>query len=240
MVEDYVQCKHKRKRVVFPHPLMADILRETYGVLVYQEQIIKSVQVLAGFSLGQADLLRRAIGKKTVEILAEQRLQFVEGCLKNSEFLEQCPQVSTPEEKANEIFDTINYFSGYGFNKSHSVAYGLISYQTAFLKAHYPVQLMAALFNGSINNQDNIINYISECKAMGVKVLPPDVNHSAKTFTVAPAEFRITAITLAHFERDFAGSNPQNDSLPQDWLEPLRNSLKKLKNQDFKDETEFL
>ena len=240
MVEDYVQFKHKRKRVVFPHPLMADILKETYGVLVYQEQIIKSVQVLAGFSLGQADLLRRAIGKKTPEILAEQRIQFVEGCLKNTEFVEQCPQESTPEEKANEIFDTINYFSGYGFNKSHSVAYGMISYQTAYLKAHYPVQLMAALFNGSVNNQDNIINYISECKSMGVKVLPPDVNHSAKTFTVAPTEFRITAITLSHFERDFAGGKPLKDSFTENWLEPLRRSLKKLKNRDFKDEDEFL
>ena len=240
MVEDFVQCKHGRKRVVYPHPLMADILRETYGVLVYQEQIIQGVQVLAGFSLGQADLLRRAIGKKTPEVLAEQRLQFVEGCLKNPEFVEQCPQASTPEEKANEIFDTINYFSGYGFNKSHSVAYGLISYQTAYLKAHYPVQLMAALFNGSINNQDNIISYISECKAMGVKVLPPDVNHSAKTFTVAPTEFRISVRTLVHFERDFSGINPDREAVSEEWLEPLRMSLKRLKNYDFKDEDEFL
>ena len=122
MVEDYVQCKHRRKKVVYPHPLMEDILRETYGVLVYQEQIIKCVQILAGFSLGQADLLRRAIGKKSPEILAEQRTQFVEGCLNNQYFVNLCPQTSTPEEKANEIFDTINYFSGYGFNKSHSVA----------------------------------------------------------------------------------------------------------------------
>ncbi|PQM55544.1 MAG: DNA polymerase III subunit alpha [Deltaproteobacteria bacterium] len=240
MVEDYVQCKHKRKRVIFPHPLMADILKETYGVMVYQEQIIQSVQVLAGFSLGQADLLRRAIGKKTVEILAEQRLQFVEGCLKNTKFVEQCPRESNPENKANEIFDTINYFSGYGFNKSHSVAYGLISYQTAYLKAHYPVQLMAALFNGSVNNQDNIINYISECKAMGVKVLPPDVNLSSKIFTVEPTEFRISDITLAHFERDFSSRKLLGDTFHQDWLEPLRKSLKRLKNRDFKDETEFL
>ena len=197
-VEDYVQCKHRRKKVVYPHPLMEDILRETYGVLVYQEQIIQCVQVLAGFSLGQADLLRRAIGKKSPEILAEQRTQFVEGCLNNQNFVSLCPQTSTPEEKANEIFDTINYFSGYGFNKSHSVAYGLISYQTAFLKAHYPVQLMAALFNGSINNQDNIINYISECKTMGIRVLPPDVNHSTKHFTVALEEFTNTDRTIAH------------------------------------------
>ncbi|MBC8259151.1 MAG: DNA polymerase III subunit alpha [SAR324 cluster bacterium] len=240
MVEDYVQCKHGRKRVVYPHPLMAEILRETYGVLVYQEQIIQGVQVLAGFSLGQADLLRRAIGKKTPEVLAEQRIQFVEGCLKNPEFVEQCPQASTPEEKANEIFDTINYFSGYGFNKSHSVAYGLISYQTAYLKAHYPVQLMAALFNGSINNQDNIISYISECKAMGIKVLPPDVNHSEKTFTVAATEFRISAITLAHFERDFNAANPDRDTVPEDMLEHLKTALKSLKNQNFKEQDQLL
>ena len=240
MVEDYVQCKHGRKRVIYPHPLMADILRETYGVLVYQEQIIQGVQILAGFSLGQADLLRRAIGKKTPEVLAEQRLQFVEGCLKNPEFVEKCPKSSTPEEKANEIFDTINYFSGYGFNKSHSVAYGLISYQTAFLKAHYPVQLMAALFNGSINNQDNVISYISECKAMGVNVLPPDVNHSAKTFTVAPTGFRISVRTISHFERDFCGTSPAKETVPEEWIEPLRNSMKILKNRDFKEEAEFL
>ena len=240
MVEDYVQCKHGRKRVIYPHPLMVDILRETYGVLVYQEQIIQGVQVLAGFSLGQADLLRRAIGKKTPEILAEQRLQFVEGCLKNSEFVEKCPQSSTPKEKANEIFDTINYFSGYGFNKSHSVAYGLISYQTAYLKAHYPVQLMAALFNGSINNQDNIISYISECKAMGIKILPPDVNHSAKTFTVGSSGFKITVRTISHFERDFSGTSPTRETVPEEWFKPLHKSLIFLKNIEFKEENEFL
>ena len=136
--------------------------------------------------------------------------------MNNSEFVEKCPKSSTPKEKANEIFDTINYFSGYGFNKSHSVAYGLISYQTAFLKAHYPVQLMAALFNGSINNQDNIISYISECKAMGINVLPPDVNHSTKTFTVAPNGFRISVRTISHFERDFCGTSPTKETVPEE------------------------
>ncbi len=240
MVEDYVQCKHGKKRVVYPHPLMEGILKETYGVLVYQEQIIKSVQVLAGFSLGESDLLRRAIGKKTPEILNEQRLRFVEGCMKNIQFVEQCPKESNPKEKANEIFDIIYYFSGYGFNKSHSVAYGLISYQTAFLKAHYPVQIMAALFNGAINNQENIINYISECKTMGIKVLPPDVNNSIKTFTVAPEEFKITLLTLAHFERDFMRKNVQADILNEEEVESMMISLKSILNQDFKNEKEFL
>ena len=240
MVEDYVQCKHGRKKVVYPHPLMEDILRETYGVLVYQEQIIQCVQILAGFSLGQADLLRRAIGKKSPDILAEQRTKFVEGCVKNLNFVNLCPQRSTPEEKANEIFDTINYFSGYGFNKSHSVAYGLISYQTAFLKAHYPVQLMAALFNGSINNQDNIINYINECKTMGIKVLPPDVNHSTKHFTVAKAEFRVTEATIVHFEREFVVKRTILDEKTSEWLEPTLESMKKLKNKIFEHEEDFL
>jgi len=240
MVEDYVQCKHNKKRVIYPHPLMEDILKETYGVMVYQEQIIKSVQVLAGFSLGEADLLRRAIGKKNPEVLEEQRLQFVEGCLKNNLFFEQCPKDSNPKDKANEIFDTINYFSGYGFNKSHSVAYGLISYQTAYLKAHYPVQLMAALFNGSINNQDNIISYISECKAMGIKVLPPDVNHSSKTFTVIPKEFVVTSITLNHFDRDFSTEKPQLKILDNEKIEPLRSSIKELLNIEFKNEEDFV
>ncbi len=240
MVEDYVQCKHGRKKVVYPHPLMEDILRETYGVLVYQEQIIQCVQILAEFSLGQADLLRRAIGKKSPDILAEQRTKFVEGCVKNLNFVNLCPQRSTPEEKANEIFDTINYFSGYGFNKSHSVAYGLISYQTAFLKAHYPVQLMAALFNGSINNQDNIINYINECKTMGIKVLPPDVNHSTKHFTVAKAEFRVTEATIAHFEREFVVKRAILDEKTSEWLEPTLESMKKLKNKNFEHEEDFL
>ncbi len=240
MVEDYVQCKHGRKKVVYPHPLMEDILRETYGVLVYQEQIIQCVQILAGFSLGQADLLRRAIGKKSPEILAEQRTQFVEGCVKNLNFVNLCPQRTTPEEKANEIFDTINYFSGYGFNKSHSVAYGLISYQTAFLKAHYPVQLMAALFNGSINNQDNIINYINECKTMGIKVLPPDVNHSTKHFTVGKAEFRITEATIAHFERDFVIKSAVLDEKTSEWFVPILESMKRLKNKNFEHEEDFL
>jgi len=240
MVEDYVQCKHGRKRVIYPHPLMEDILKETYGVLVYQEQIIKSVQVLAGFSLGEADLLRRAIGKKTPEILTEQRKQFVDGCLKNIIFIEQCPKDSNPEDKANEIFDTIDFFSGYGFNKSHSVAYGLISYQTAYLKAHFPVQLMAALFNGSINNQDNIINYISECKAMGIKVLPPDVNKSLKTFTVAPEGFRVSLVTLEHFERDFSGKNVKGEIFNENEVESMRTSLKSILNKDFNNEKEFL
>ncbi len=184
MVEDFIQCKHGRKQIVYPHPLMEPILKETYGVMVYQEQIMQAVQVLAGFTLGQADLLRRAIGKKIAEVLAEQREIFVKGCLSNPTYVEGCRSIS-PEQKANDIFDLIDYFSGYGFNKSHTVAYGLISYQTAYLKAHFPVQFMAALLNCSMSNPDKVVNFISECKEMGIEVLPPDVNQSVNEFTVS-------------------------------------------------------
>ncbi|MEE2716869.1 MAG: DNA polymerase III subunit alpha [SAR324 cluster bacterium] len=186
MVDDFVMCKNGRKPVTFSHPLLAPLLHETYGVMVYQEQIMQIVQVLAGFTLGQSDLLRRAIGKKIPEVLEEQRSKFVEGCLANPEFVSECPQKTTPKEKANEIFDLIHYFSGYGFNKSHTVAYGLISYHTAYLKAHYPVECLAALLNGAIGSPDSVVNYISECKEMGIRVLPPDVNDSEKEFTVTP------------------------------------------------------
>ncbi|MBF0350496.1 MAG: DNA polymerase III subunit alpha [SAR324 cluster bacterium] len=200
MVEDFVQCKHGKKEVIYPHPLLKNILKETYGVMVYQEQIMQAVQVLAGFSLGQADLLRRAIGKKIPEILREQREKFVEGCLKNPEYMTQCPPHVGPADKANEIFDLIDYFSGYGFNKSHTVAYGLISYQTAYLKAHFPVQFMAALLNCSINNPDKIVTFISDCKEMGIQVLPPDVNSSLKEFTVSPLGYKVTDRTLQYLK----------------------------------------
>ena len=202
MVDDFVDCKHG-KTVVYLHPLLEDILCETYGVLVYQEQIMQAVQVLAGFSLGQADLLRRAIGKKIPEILAEQRGKFVEGCLQNTKFVDQCPHVSksgrkqtpTPEEqlktaeaKAGEIFDLIDFFSGYGFNKSHTVAYGFITYRTAYLKAHYPVQFMAALLNCGMGDPDKIVHFIGDCKALEITVLPPDINFSEKEFSVTPLD----------------------------------------------------
>ncbi|MFZ8993904.1 MAG: DNA polymerase III subunit alpha [bacterium] len=234
MVEDFVQCKHGRKKVVYPHPLMAEILKETYGVMVYQEQIMQGVQVLAKFTLGQSDLLRRAIGKKIPEVLAEQRQKFVEGCCANPEFVEGVPRGMSPEEKANEIFDLIDYFSGYGFNKSHTVAYGLISYQTAYLKAHYPVQFMAAVLNSSITNPDKIVNFIGECKEMKIRVLPPDVREGRKQFTVTRQGYRVHKRTLLHLEQ-FQSMNS---------AEPLRNVLRHLLTpmleKDFGTELEFL
>jgi len=213
---------------------MAEILKETYGVMVYQEQIMQGVQVLAKFTLGQSDLLRRAIGKKIPEVLAEQRQKFVEGCCANPEFVEGVPRGMSPEEKANEIFDLIDYFSGYGFNKSHTVAYGLISYQTAYLKAHYPVQFMAAVLNSSITNPDKIVNFIGECKEMKIQVLPPDVREGRKQFTVTRQGYRVHKRTLLHLEQFQSMNN----------AEPIRNVLRHLLTpileKEFGIESEFL
>jgi DNA polymerase-3 subunit alpha len=234
MVEDFVQCKHGRKKVVYPHPLMAEILKETYGVMVYQEQIMQGVQVLAKFTLGQSDLLRRAIGKKIPEVLAEQRQKFVEGCCVNPEFVEGVSRGMSPEEKANEIFDLIDYFSGYGFNKSHTVAYGLISYQTAYLKAHYPVQFMAAVLNSSITNPDKIVNFIGECKEMRIRVLPPDVREGHKQFTVTCQGYRVHKRALLHLERF------QSMESVEFIRNALRHTLTPMLGKDFATELDFL
>ena len=180
MVNDYVERKHGRQKSIYPHPLMESVLKETYGVMVYQEQVMRTVQILAGFSLGEADILRRAIGKKKPEILKEQRNLFVEGCFKKG----------ISQEKSNEIFDLIDKFAGYGFNKSHSAAYGLIGYQTAWLKANYPVDFMAALLTTDRNRPESVVKLIQECKEMNIQVLPPDINESELSFTTVGNKIR--------------------------------------------------
>ncbi|MDT8445997.1 MAG: DNA polymerase III subunit alpha [bacterium] len=189
MVDDFVECKHGRQQIKYTHPLMADVLRETYGVMVYQEQVMRVVQVLAGFSLGQADLLRRAIGKKIQEEMVRQRDHFAEGCAANEEYVKGCGN-QDPYKKAGEIFDLIDHFAGYGFNKSHSAAYALVSYQTAWLKANYKVEFMAALLTADINKPDSIVKLITECREMGIEVLPPDVNQSDMVFTTVDGAIR--------------------------------------------------
>lgn len=181
MVDDYVDVKHARKEAEYPHPLMETVLKETNGVMVYQEQVMRTVQVLAGFSLGQADLLRRAIGKKKEEILLEQRSIFVKGCAEANQI---------EEKLSNYIFDLIDKFAGYGFNKSHSAAYGLIGYQTAWLKAHYPVEFMAALLTVDKNRPESVVKLIHECREMGISVLPPDINKSELDFTTDNGRIR--------------------------------------------------
>ncbi|MDI1311280.1 DNA polymerase III subunit alpha [Prosthecobacter sp.] len=177
-IPDYIKRKKGEEKVDYPHPLLEKISKETYGILVYQEQVMQAANLLAGFSLGQADLLRRAMGKKDAAEMARQRLIFVEGCLKTNEI---------HAKLANSIFDLLEKFAQYGFNKSHSAAYGIVTYRTAYLKANYPVEFMAAVLSYEISNPDKIANFVSECFEMGIKVLPPDVNKSSLKF--APERF---------------------------------------------------
>jgi DNA polymerase III subunit alpha len=175
MVDQFIDCKHKRRAIEYPHPRLEGVLRETYGVFVYQEQVMQAAQVLAGFSLGSADLMRRAMGKKKAKEMEEQRSLFVEGCGTTS---------GIPAKQANEIFDLIDKFAGYGFNKSHSAAYGLITYQTAYCKHHFRVAFMAALMTCDKDKNENVVKFIAEARGAGIGVLPPDVNESGRDFSV--------------------------------------------------------
>lgn len=180
MVEDFIKNKHGIKKTNYLHPKLEPILKDTYGVILYQEQVMRISSELAGFTLGEADMLRRAMGKKKPEIIAGLRTQFVEGAVKNG----------VDEEIAGQIFDLMEFFAGYGFNKSHSAAYALVTYQTAYLKANYKHQFMAALLTSVKDNTDKVSAYIEECRRLGIEVLPPDVNESRESFTVAGSKIR--------------------------------------------------
>jgi DNA polymerase-3 subunit alpha len=172
MVEDFIDRKHGRKVVEYPHPCLEEVLKPTYGVIVYQEQVMQIAQRMAGYSLGQADLLRRAMGKKKPEEMAKQKTIFIEGSAKNG----------IDKEKAEEVFELIDYFSGYGFNKSHSAAYALVSYQTAYLKSHYPSEFMAAVMSSDMAKTEKLVNYFADFETNGGKVIPPNINISDKMF----------------------------------------------------------
>lgn len=174
MVDDFVERKHGRQEIVYPHPNLQEILKDTYGMILYQEQVQKIAAVLANYSLGEADLLRRAMGKKIAEEMAKQKDRFLKGAKEN----EIDPVV------AEEIFDLMAEFAKYGFNKSHSAAYGLVSYQTAFMKTHFPAQFMAAIMTCDLDNTKKIVRYIEDCMRMGIKILPPSINTSTIEFTV--------------------------------------------------------
>ncbi len=174
MLDDFMKRKHNQVPIKYEHPQLEPILKETYGIMVYQEQIMQIASSLAGFSLAQADLLRKAMGKKIPEVMEKQRKNFIIGCVRNG----------IRELIANKIFDLIEYFSGYGFNRSHSAAYALISYRTAYLKANYPVEFMTALLTSERDNTDKIVEYVNEAESMGLKVLPPDINESGILFKV--------------------------------------------------------
>src|SRR2546426_12019446 len=173
LILEYVKRKKGLTKIRYEHPLLEEICADTYGVMIYQEQVMAAASKLAGYSMGQADLLRRAMGKKDKEKMAKERRNFIEGCARTNKI---------PEKKANAIFDLLEKFAGYGFNKSHSAAYGVISYHTAYLKAHYPVEFMAGLLSNEINNTDKISVFVGECKRMGISILPPDINKSGLKF----------------------------------------------------------
>ncbi len=174
MVDDFINRKHGRAKVEYPHPDLEPILKPTYGVILYQEQVMQIAQVLAGYTLGGADLLRRAMGKKKAEEMAKQREIFTTGALERG----------VEEKTATYIFDLMEKFAGYGFNKSHSAAYALVSYQTAWLKAHYPAAFMAAVLSSDMDNTDKVVTFIDECHDMTLAVEPPDVNSGQYRFTV--------------------------------------------------------
>ncbi|MBS1222408.1 MAG: polymerase subunit alpha, partial [Proteobacteria bacterium] len=174
MVDDFIDRKHGRARIEYPHPALVPILKPTYGVILYQEQVMQIAQVLSGYTLGGADLLRRAMGKKDAEKMAKERDGFVKGAVARQ----------ADPETASYIFDLIDKFAGYGFNKSHSAAYALVSYQTAWLKAHYPAAFMAAVLSSDMDKTDKVVVFIEECRRMGLKLAPPAINASEYRFTV--------------------------------------------------------
>ena len=177
MVDDFINRKHGRVEgpVDYLHPSLEPVLKPTYGVILYQEQVMQIAQVLAGYTLGGADLLRRAMGKKKAEEMAQQRSIFVDGAVARG----------VPEQQAAHIFDLMEKFAGYGFNKSHSAAYALLSFQTAYLKAHYPAAFMAAVLSADMDHTDKVVTLKDECDRMGLAVLAPDVNASGHSFEVA-------------------------------------------------------
>jgi DNA polymerase-3 subunit alpha len=173
MVDDFIERKWGRKEVKYDLPELKELLEETYGVIVYQEQVMQISNLVAGYSLGEADLLRRAMGKKKLEEMTKQRERFIAGAAEKGH----------PQKKVEKIFDLMEQFAGYGFNKSHSAAYAYLAFVTGYLKAHYPVDFMAALLTSETGNTAKVVKYINECREMGIVILPPDVNHSEWSFT---------------------------------------------------------
>ncbi len=192
MLDDFIKRKHNVVPVKFDHKKLEPILKETYGIIVYQEQIMQIASALAGFSLAQADLLRRAMSKKIPQVMEKERKNFLTGCIKNG----------ISENVAAKIFDLIEYFSGYGFNKSHSAAYAMISYRTAYLKANFPVEFMCALLTSERDNTDKIVEYVNEAGRMGIKILPPNINESRALFHVVdPKTIRFGLLAIKNVGR---------------------------------------
>jgi DNA polymerase-3 subunit alpha len=211
LIPEFIRRRQGEVKIEYEHPLLEPIARDTYGILIYQEQVMQAAQVLAGYTLGGADLLRRAMGKKKREEMAKQRAVFVKGCKEKNQI---------PEKKADEIFDLLEKFAGYGFNKSHAAAYAIVAYQTAYLKANYPVEFFCAMMTNDMADTAKLSQYINEARAFGIEVLAPDVNESQVYF--APAANRSR-------EREFAdGSSPKSAAL-QPRLQGIRFGLAAIK-----------
>src|SRR4029078_7537765 len=174
MVDDFIERKHGRKRVEYDHPTLEPLLKDTYGVMVYQEQVMQISSALAGYSLGKADLLRRAMGKKKAEVMAKEKAGFLDGA----------KEKKVDSKIAERVFDLMEKFPGYGFNRSHSAAYGLLTYQTAYLKRYYPVEFFAALLTCDKDDPDAVVKFIAEARANDIAVLRPDINESETDFSV--------------------------------------------------------
>ena len=211
MIDDFIERKWGRRVVSYELPELEALLKETLGVIVYQEQVMQIANVLAGYSLGEADLLRRAMGKKNPEEMAKQRTRFVEGAI----------QRKHPKDKVVRIFDLMEQFAGYGFNKSHSAAYALLAYHTAYLKTHYPVEFMAALLSSEISKPENVVKYIKECREMGIAVEPPDVQISGADFTPSPTGIRFGLTAIKNVGRNAIDSilaaREQHGAFPTFW-----------------------
>jgi DNA polymerase-3 subunit alpha len=187
LIPDFIKRRHGEIEIRYEHPLLEPIAKETYGILIYQEQVMQAAQVLAGYSLGGADVLRRAMGKKKPEEMAKQRAIFVQGCKERNRI---------PQAKADQIFDLLESFAGYGFNKSHAAAYAIVAYQTAYLKANYPVEFFCAMMTNDLADTAKLSEYINEARGMGIEVLPPAVNESRVYFTPARTAAQTAQTTL--------------------------------------------
>lgn len=192
-IPTYIRNRHNPNLITYKHPLLEPILKVTYGCIVYQEQVMQICRELGGYSYGRADLVRRAMSKKKHDVMEKEREVFVEGALKNG----------VPKEIGNQIFDEMSAFASYAFNKSHAAAYAMVSYQTAYLKCHYPKEFMAALLTSVLDNTTKVIEYIGECNRIGVKVLPPDVNTSNEGFTVSGKTIRFGLLAVKNIGRGF-------------------------------------
>jgi DNA polymerase-3 subunit alpha len=208
LIPDYIKRKKGLQKIKAPHPLLLPITTETFGVLVYQEQVMQAAQIMAGYTLGGADLLRRAMGKKDKEKMAKEREKFIEGAGRLH---------GVKPDTANEVFDTLEKFAGYGFNRSHSAAYAWVSYQTGYLKGNYPVEFMAGVMSNEVSNTDKISVFVAECERMGIDILPPDINLAGLKFEPAGVSIEgVEALKAMRRRLVSGGVEEKGDGAPDD------------------------